>query len=265
VLVLLKAAILGIVEGLTEFIPVSSTGHLIVAAQALDWSSPTFEIFIQLGAIVALTWAYRARLLRLAGDSVTPGPARRFLVRVFIAFLPAAVLGLLAHHWIEEHLFRAGTVAASLIVGGVLILLLDGPERRGGVGAAEEITLGQAIAVGLGQVLSLVPGVSRAGATIVTGLVSGLSREAATEFSFFLALPTMYAACLFALWKGRHEIDSVAAVALAVGFVAAFVSALIVIRAFIRFVQTHTLRPFGWYRIAAGIAVLLWLALAGSP
>ena len=264
-IVLLKAAVLGIVEGLTEFIPVSSTGHLIVAGQALGWSSPTFEIFIQLGAIVALTWAYRARLLRLARDSVTPGPARRFLVRVFIAFLPAAVLGLLAHHWIEEHLFRAGTVAASLIVGGVLILLLDGPERRGGVGAAEEITLGQAIAVGLGQVLSLVPGVSRAGATIVTGLVSGLSREAATEFSFFLALPTMYAACLFALWKGRHEIDSIAAAALAVGFVAAFVSALIVIRAFLRFVQTHTLRPFGWYRIAAGIAVLLWLALAGSP
>jgi len=117
--------------------------------------------------------------------------------------------------------------------------------------------------VGLGQVLSLIPGVSRAGATIVTGLVVGLSREAATEFSFFLAMPTLYAACLFALWKGRHEIDTTAAMALAVGFAAAFVSALGVIRAFLRFVQTHTLRPFGWYRIAAGIAVTLWLVLAG--
>ena len=145
----------------------------------------------------------------------------------------------------------------------MLILLLDGPQRRGGIGAAEDVGLGQAIWVGLGQVLSLIPGVSRAGATILTGLVVGLSREAATEFSFFLAMPTLYAACLFTLWKGRHEIDTTAAMALAVGFAAAFVSALGVIRAFLRFVQTHTLRPFGWYRIVAGLAVVLWLVLAG--
>jgi undecaprenyl-diphosphatase len=263
---LLKAAVLGVVEGLTEFIPVSSTGHLIVATQALHSSFPastaaTFEIFIQLGAIVALTWAYRHTLLRLASESASPGRSRRFVVRVLVAFLPAAVVGLLAHHWIEEHLFRAGTVAATLVVGGVLILLLDGPGRHGGVPSAEDVTLGQAVSIGLGQVLSLVPGVSRAGATILTGLVVGLDRKAATEFSFFLALPTLYAACLFALWKGRHEIDSAVAVALAIGFAAAFVSALVVIRAFLRFVQTHTLRPFGWYRIAMGIAVVLWLVL----
>ena len=123
------------------------------------------------------------------------------------------------------------------------------------------MTLGQAIGIGIGQVLSLIPGVSRAGATILTGLVVGLDRKAATEFSFFLALPTMYAACLFALWKSRHTIDLAAGAALAVGFATAFVSALVVIRGFLRFVQTHTLQPFGWYRIGAGIAVLAWLAL----
>ena len=260
---LLKAATLGVVEGLTEFIPVSSTGHLIMASRLVGWGGPTFEIFIQLGAIVALTWEYREMLGRLTTEAVAPGPSRRFLLSVLVAFLPAGVVGLLAHHWIEEHLFRAGTVAASLVVGGVLIMLLDGPQRRGGLGAAEDVSLGQAIWVGLGQVLSLIPGVSRAGATIVTGLVVGLSREAATEFSFFLAMPTLYAACLFALWKGRHEIDTTAAAALAVGFATAFVSAFVVIHAFLRYVKTHTLRPFGWYRIAAGLAVVLWLVLTG--
>lgn len=258
---LLKAAVLGVVEGLTEFVPVSSTGHLIVASRLLDFGDPTFEIFIQLGAIVALTWDYRATLLRLATDGVRPGPAQRFILSVLLAFLPAAVVGLLTHEWIEAHLFRPGTVAVSLIVGGILILLLDRPGRRAGVAQVEHVTLGQAIGIGIGQVLSLIPGVSRAGATILTGLVVGLDRKAATEFSFFLALPTMYAACLFALWKSRHTIDLAAGAALAVGFATAFVSALVVIRGFLRFVQTHTLQPFGWYRIGAGIAVLAWLAL----
>jgi undecaprenyl-diphosphatase len=259
---LLRAAVLGVVEGLTEFVPVSSTGHLIVASRLLGFGDPTFEIFIQLGAILALTWEYRATLLRLAADGVRPGPAQRFVLHVLVAFLPAAVVGLLAHDWIESHLFRPATVAVSLIAGGFLILLLDGPGRRPGLAQVEHVTLGQAIGVGIGQVLSLIPGVSRAGATILTGLVAGLDRKAATEFSFFLALPTMYAACLFALWKSRHGIDLAAGLALAAGFAAAFVAALIVIRGFLRFVQTHTLRPFGWYRIAAGVAVLLWLALA---
>ena len=258
---LLKAAVLGVVEGLTEFVPVSSTGHLIVASRLLDFGDPTFEIFIQLGAILALTWDYRATLLRLATDGVRPGPAQRFILSVLLAFLPAAVVGLLTHDWIEAHLFRPETVAVSLIVGGILILLLDRPGRRAGVAQVEHVTLGQAIGIGIGQVLSLIPGVSRAGATILTGLVVGLDRKAATEFSFFLALPTMYAACLFALWKSRHTLDLAAGAALAVGFATAFVSALVVIRGFLRFVQTHTLQPFGWYRIGAGIAVLAWLAL----
>jgi len=260
---LLKAAVLGVVEGLTEFIPVSSTGHLIVASRVLGFGDPTFEIFIQLGAILALTWEYRATILRLASEGVRPGtPAQRFVFRLLIAFLPAAVVGLVAHDWIEGHLFRPETVALSLIAGGILILVLDGPRRTGGLSRFEDVSFGQALAIGCGQVLSLIPGVSRAGATILTGLVAGLDRRAATEFSFFLALPTMYAACLFALWKSRHQLDADAALALAVGFVTAFASALVVIRALLRFVQGHTLRPFGWYRIAAGAALLLWLALA---
>ncbi len=260
---LLKAAVLGVVEGLTEFIPVSSTGHLIVASRVLGFGDPTFEIFIQLGAILALTWEYRATIARLATAAVRPGsPAQRFVGRLLVAFLPAAVVGLLTHDWIETHLFRPGTVAASLIGGGILILLLDGPGRRGGLARFEDVTLGQALGIGCGQVVSLMPGVSRAGATILAGLVAGLDRRAATEFSFFLALPTMYAACLFALWKSRDQLDANAALALAVGFATAFVSALLVIRALLRFVQGHNLRPFGWYRIAAGAALFLWLVVA---
>src|SRR5215468_2991717 len=141
---LLKAAVLGVVEGLTEFVPVSSTGHLIVASRLLGFGDPTFEIFIQLGAILALTWEYRATLVRLAGDGLRPGPAQRFIVRVLIAFLPAAVTGLLAHGWIESHLFRPSTVAMSLILGGIVILVLDGPGRRPGLGQVERVSLRQA-------------------------------------------------------------------------------------------------------------------------
>src|SRR5262245_60812377 len=242
---LLKAATLGVVEGLTEFIPVSSTGHLIVASRVLGWGDPTFEIFIQLGAIVALTWEYRESLRRLAVDAVAPGPARRFLLHVLIAFLPAALVGLVAHRWIEEHLFSVGTVATSLIVGGVLIFAIDGPGRRGGVSRVTDVTLPQAVSIGLGQVLSLIPGVSRAGATILTGLVVGLERRAATEFSFFLALPTLYAACLFTLWKSRHDLDTSGAIALAVGFLAAVGSGPVVIRPPLRSGRAHGPRPPG--------------------
>ena len=259
---LLKAAVMGVVEGLTEFIPVSSTGHLIVASRLLDFGNPAFEIFIQLGAILALTWEYRRTLTDLAVEGVRPGSAAQgFILRVLVAFLPAAIIGLLFHDWIEEHLFRPETVAASLIAGGILILVLDGPWRRGGLHDFKQVSFGQALGIGCGQVLSLMPGVSRAGATILSGLVAGLDRRAATEFSFFLALPTMYAACLFALWKSRHAIDTSAALALAVGFVTAFASALVVIRALLRFVQSNSLRPFGWYRIVAGLVLAAWLFL----
>jgi undecaprenyl-diphosphatase len=260
-IVALKAAVLGVIEGLTEFLPVSSTGHLIVASHVLDYGSPEFDIAIQLGAILALTWAYRERLIQLLIDTATRPAARLFVLKILVAFLPAAVVGLLLHHFLET-LFRPGVVATTLILGGLVILVIDGPRRFRGLADLELMTMQQALLIGLGQTLSMVPGVSRSGATIVTGLLVGLDRRAATDFSFLLALPTMYAATLYSLWKARAALAGEMGLGMAVGLLAAYVSALIVIHAFLRFVQTNSLRPFGWYRIVAGLAVLAWLFLA---
>ena len=262
-----KAATLGVVEGLTEFLPVSSTGHMIVAGRLLGFGTPTFEIFIQLGAMLALTWVYRERILGLLRDGATRPATRLLAVKIALAFLPAAIVGFLAHHWIEDHLFRPVVVAASLIAGGFVLLWVDGPGRSPqghseGLSDLEEMSFGQALAVGLGQTVSMIPGVSRSGATIVSGMLAGLDRRAALDFSFLLALPTMYAACLYSLWKARHDLDAAGALTRTVGLVAAYVSALVVIRAFLRWVGDHSLQPFGWYRIAAGLAVLIWLFLA---
>jgi undecaprenyl-diphosphatase len=255
-----KAAILGIIEGLTEFLPVSSTGHLIVASQLVGYGTPEFEIAIQLGAIVALTWAYRTRLARLAVDVRTRPTARLFVLKLLVAFLPAAVVGLLAHHLLET-LFRPGVVAATMIGGGLIILIVDGPRRFGGLADLELVSMRQALLIGIGQTLSMIPGVSRSGATIVTGLLVGLDRRAATDFSFLLALPTMYAATLFTLWKARAGLAGEFGLGMVVGLIVAYVTALIVINAFLRFVQSNSLRPFGWYRIFAGLAIIAWLFL----
>lgn len=254
-----KAAVLGIVEGLTEFLPVSSTGHLIVVSHWLRYGSPQFEIAIQLGAMLALTWVYRERLTRLAVDAWTRPTARLFVLKVLVAFLPAAVIGLLAHEFIEGELFRPGFVASMLFVGGVLILIIDGPGRGRGLADLELVSMRQAVLIGFGQTLAMLPGISRSGATILTGLLVGLDRRAATDFSFLLALPTMYAASLYALWKGRESLVGEAGPGMVVGLVAAYVSAVIVINAFLRFVQTNSLRPFGWYRIAVALGVLGWM------
>jgi undecaprenyl-diphosphatase len=260
-IVALKAAVLGIVEGLTEFLPVSSTGHLIVVSRLLDWESPAFDIFIQVGAMFALTWIYRETIVHLLRSAPSQAPARMFLFKILVAFVPAALVGVVAHHWIEEHLFVPGFVAATTLVGGVLILFIDGPGRRGRVAELEQVSFTQAAVIGSGQVLSLLPGVSRSGATIVAGLLSGLERRVATDFSFFLALPTMYAACFFSLWKARHDLSGQLGAAMAIGLVTAFLSALVVIRGFLHFVQHNSLRPFGWYRIVAGLAVGAWIIL----
>ena len=260
-IVALKAAVLGVIEGLTEFLPVSSTGHLIVASHLLDYGSPEFDIAIQLGAILALTWAYRERLIQLLIDTATRPAARLFVLKILVAFLPAAVVGLLLHHFLET-LFRPGVVATTLILGGLVILVIDGPRRFRGLADLELMTMQQALLIGLGQTLSMVPGVSRSGATIVTGLLVGLDRRAATDFSFLLALPTMYAATLYSMWKARAALAGEMGLGMGVGLLAAYVSALVVIHAFLRFVQTNSLRPFGWYRIAAGLAVLAWLFLS---
>ncbi len=257
----LKAIILGIVEGATEFLPVSSTGHLIVASEWLHYPAEqraTFEIFIQLGAILAVYWHYRRELLDLALRATKDAPALALGCKVLIAFLPAAAVGFVAHHWIEEHLFSVPAVAVALIVGGVIIWAVELRPRRAEVTDIEAVRWPDAAWVGLAQITSLFPGVSRAGATIIGGMLSGMSRPVATQFSFYLSLPTLTAASLFSLLKGLHSIDRGAAASLAIGFVSAFLTALLVIRAFLRYVQTHDFRPFAYYRIAFGVLLLAW-------
>jgi undecaprenyl-diphosphatase len=266
---LLKALILGIVEGVTEFLPVSSTGHLILVGAWLDYPDPqrvTMEIFIQMGAILAVFWQYGAELLKLARHLTHDRAARDLVVKVGIAFVPAAVLGLVAHHTIEEHLFSPRSVAIALVLGGIVILVVERMSLRptdleilGRTGRSvdriERTSWTEALGIGLAQMLSLIPGVSRAGATIIGGMLVGLSRPVATQFSFYLALPTISAASLFSLAKGWKLLGPGDVLPLAVGFVAAYVSALAVIRSFLAYVRTHDFRVFGWYRIAVGLLV----------
>jgi undecaprenyl-diphosphatase len=257
-----KAVILGLVEGITEFIPVSSTGHLIVVSQWLgqaDERAKTFDIFIQLGAILAIVWLYRVRLLQSLTRARHDLSSRRFWLNLLIAFLPAAIVGFLFHDWIKDRLFNTTIVAVSLVVGGVVILLIERWPPRTTTPEVDELRPSTALGIGLAQVLSLVPGTSRSGATIMGGYVLGLSRTAATEFSFFLAIPVMFAATLFDLLKSRGALTPADAPVFAVGFVVSFISAVVVVRGFLAFVSHHSFAAFAWYRIAFGTALLLLL------
>jgi undecaprenyl-diphosphatase len=257
----IKAVVLGVIEGVTEFIPVSSTGHLIVASQWLgmtDERGKTFDIFIQLGAILAIVWIYWARLLQTTLAARHDPASQRFFVNLFIAFFPAAAVGFFAHERIKAVLFNPTVVAVALIIGGVVILAIERwgpPERVSTVGA---MTMPLALGIGLAQVLSLVPGTSRSGATIMGGYALGLSRTAATEFSFFLAIPVMMAATMYDLLKSWHHLTPPDAPMFIVGFLVSFVSAVIVVRGFLTYVARHTFAVFAWYRIGFG-AVLLAL------
>jgi undecaprenyl-diphosphatase len=265
VLLLLKAFVLGLVEGITEFLPISSTGHLIIASVFIDYPEARramFDIFIQLGAIMAVVWHYRVRLTDLARRTPSDGAARGLVFKVLLAFLPAAAAGFLFHHFIEDHLFNIPNVAAALIVGGVILLLVERRTRQPAVHALEDTRWSDAAWIGLAQVASLFPGVSRAGATIVGGLLVGLNRPAATEFSFYLAIPTLTAASLYSLLKSLDQLSTDDIAPLAVGLATAFVSALVVIRSFIAYVQSHDFRAFGYYRIVLGLALLGLAALA---
>lgn len=260
--VLLKAALLGLLEGVTEFIPVSSTGHLILASHWLGETgeaAKTFDIFIQLGAILAIVWLYRQRLAHAVLAARTEPASRRFLFNLIVAFLPAAIVGFLAHDWIKARLFTPIVVAGALIVGGLLILLIERIRPRERVALVSDLQPPTALGIGLAQVLSLVPGTSRSGATIMGGYALGLSRRAATEFSFFLSIPVMVAATCYDLLKSRDALSLADAPAFAVGFVVAFVSALIVVRAFLGYVSRHSFTAFAWYRIAFGVLLLLLL------
>ena len=253
-----KAAVLGLVEGVTEFIPVSSTGHLIVASDWIGFTgerSNVFMIFIQLGAILAIVWLYRARLAALAGGLRTDVAARTLAVNMVIAFIPAAVVGLLADDWIDAYLFRTETVAAALIVGGIAMLVIERRHREPSVERVDAVRPLVALGIGFAQVLALFPGVSRSGATIMGGYALGLSRTAATEFSFFLAIPVMIAATLFKLVKERHLLVADDIPVFAIGFLVAFLSALVVVRAFLGFVAHRSFAAFAWYRIAFGLVL----------
>jgi len=248
---LLVALILGIVEGLTEFLPISSTGHLILAGDLLGASAErwkVFEIVIQTGAMLAVVWEFRARFFR-----IDVALYRNLL----LAFIPAAVLGLAFGKYIKASLFHAVPVALAFIIGGVIILLVDrGSVRRARVESPRELTWLDALKVGIAQCFALIPGTSRSGATIIGGMLFGLSRPAATEFSFFLAVPTLVAAGGYDLLKNRALLSARDLPIFSVGMVVAFISAFVVIRWLIRYVATHDFRPFAWYRIAFGLLVL---------
>ena len=259
-ILLFKAALLGIIEGLTEFLPVSSTGHLIIAADVLDFNgenAPVFEIVIQLGAILGVAWDYRARLARAVMQFRSP-IEQRFVFNLFLAFLPAAILGLLLHEQIKTHLFNPFTVAIALIVGGIVILIIERLPLQPRVAEVDAMSPRDAFKIGLAQTLSLFPGVSRAGATIMGGLLAGLTRTAATEFSFFLALPVMLAATTFELSGNIDKMNDHDVAALAVGFVLSFITAMIVVRLFLRYVSHHDFTLFAWYRIVFGLVVLYY-------
>jgi undecaprenyl-diphosphatase len=261
-MIALKALVLGIVEGITEFLPISSTGHLIVASYIIDYpqaSRETFEIFIQLGAILAVVWHYWKPLLGLVARAPAQEESRNLIGKVLLAFMPAAIVGFLFHRLIEEYFFSPTVVAGSLIVGGIIIIIVERRPRHFEVHEINGTRWMQALWVGVAQVLSMIPGVSRAGATIIGGMLVGLDRPASTQFSFYLCIPTMFAASLYSLFKARHLLTIHDALPLAIGFVVAFVSALVVVRAFIHFVQRHDFTGFGYYRILAGLAVLLLL------
>ncbi len=256
----LKAAILGLVEGATEFIPVSSTGHLILVRDWLNWTdarSDTFIIFIQLPAILAVVWLYRAKVWEVVRTLRTRMESRRLALNLIIGTLPAAVIGLPTEGWIEEHLFNPVAVAIALVIGGVAILLVESRTRVAEVESVDDIPVRKALGVGFAQVLAvLFPGVSRSGATIMGGLVLGLSRTAATEFSFFLAIPAMFGATLLKLIGARDVLSTADIPIFAVGGVISFVSALVVIRALIAFVSSNTFRGFAWYRIIFGLLLI---------
>ena len=264
--ILLIAIILGIVEGVTEFLPVSSTGHLILATELLGFDAQkwaTFNVVIQLGAILAIVVLYwRTFWAVLEGMFKGQAMSWRFVRNILIGFLPSAILGFLLIDRIEALLGNAMVVAVALIVGGIAILVIERLVKRTPIVGIAEMPLGTVIGVGLIQCLSMIPGVSRSGATIMGGLSLGVERRTAAEFSFFLAIPTMLGATTLEFVKHRHEIMSGAGVgftAIAVGFVVSFVVAIVVVRAFVHYISRHGFAPFAWYRILAGGAALAWL------
>ncbi len=260
-----KALILGVVEGLTEFLPVSSTGHLIVAGSLLNFTddhAKTFDVVIQLGAILAVCWEFRRRIGSVVVGLPSRPDARRFTLNVIIATIPAVVLGLLFEKAIKAALFSPVPVAFALVAGGVVILWAEARQRARGDAAArvqnvDDLSPLDALKVGLAQCFALIPGMSRSGSTIIGGMLFGLERRVATEFSFFLAIPIIFGATAYELYKDWHLLSVDALGSFALGFVAAFISAFACVRWLLRYISAHDFTVFAWYRIGFGLLILL--------
>ncbi len=259
IILLLKAAILGIVEGLTEFLPISSTGHLILAGDLLDFNDEkgkVFEIVIQFAAILAVCWEYRVKILSVICSLPRERAAQRFAANLIIAFMPAAILGLLFASKIKQHLFAPVPVALAFIAGGLFILWAEKRDHKITVESVDDMNWEDALKVGCAQALALIPGTSRSGATIIGGLFFGLSRKAATEFSFFLAIPTLTAATVYEMVKYHHLFRAEDIGMFVAGGITSFVSAFLCVRWLLRYISDHDFTAFAWYRIVFGLVVL---------
>ena len=255
----LQAVILGVVEGLTEFLPISSTGHQIVVADLLGFGGEramAFNIIIQLGAILAVMWEYRRKILITVFNVPRQPGAQRFTVNLLIAFLPAVVIGVAFADLIHEYLFNAITVAAALIIGGLVMLWAERRQHEVTVEEVDDMTWKEALKIGFAQCLAMIPGTSRSASTIIGGLLFGLSRRAATEFSFFLAMPTMVGAAVYSGYKYRELFQPGDLPVFALGFVVSFIFAMIAVRALLKFIANHSYAVFAWYRIGFGLLIL---------
>ncbi|MGY3255415.1 undecaprenyl-diphosphatase [Pseudomonas chlororaphis] len=254
-----QALILGIVEGLTEFLPISSTGHQIIVADLLNFGGEramAFNIIIQLGAILAVVWEFRRKILDVVTGLPTQRNAQRFTINLLIAFLPAVVLGVIFADLIHEYLFNPITVATALVVGGLVMLWAERRQHEIHANTVDEISWKDALKVGFAQCLAMIPGTSRSGSTIIGGLLFGLSRKTATEFSFFLAMPTMVGAAVYSGYKYRNLFQPDDLPVFAIGFITSFIFAMIAVRGLLKFIANHSYAAFAWYRIAFGLVIL---------
>ncbi|WP_340053069.1 undecaprenyl-diphosphate phosphatase [Pseudomonas sp. JAI120] len=255
----IQALILGVVEGLTEFLPISSTGHQIIVADLLDFGGEramAFNIIIQLGAILAVVWEFRRKILDVVTGLPTQRNAQRFTVNLLIAFLPAVVLGVIFADLIHHYLFNPITVATALVIGGIVMLWAERREHEVHAESIDDITWKDALKVGFAQCLAMIPGTSRSGSTIIGGLLFGLSRKTATEFSFFLAMPTMVGAAVYSGYKYRDLFQPADLPVFAIGFVTSFIFAMIAVKGLLKFIASHSYAAFAWYRIAFGLLIL---------
>jgi undecaprenyl-diphosphatase len=265
---LIQVVIMGIVEGLTEFLPISSTGHLILAGSLLNFTGEkvkVFEIVIQAGAMLAVCWEYRVKIARVILDFRRDIAARRFVVNLMVAFLPAVVLGLVFGKAVKAHLFKPIPVALAFIVGALIIIVVEKRQRRvmySRVDSVDDMSVVDALKVGLAQCFALIPGTSRSGATIIGAMAFGLSRRAATEFSFFLAIPTLFGATVYSLYKERALLSAADLPMFGVGALSAFISAFFCVRWLLRYISSHDFMIFAWYRIVFG-GIVLVTALTG--